>query len=150
MARWTSDWFNLWTAPLEWARTGAAVMETAVNAQAVIAARMPIIAGAMLSPWTAAPWTAEGRELGLMVSEKIDAVGRSAGSRSGKRLRAALNGQAAAMGRLGGGSWFGPADWFAMAERSTAIAAAMIALPGEMWQPFHTGAAANARRLGRR
>jgi hypothetical protein len=145
MARAASDWFGLWTAPWEMARTGAAIAETAINAQQVIAARMPMIAGAFANPWTA-----DHQELTRMVTEKVSATHRSADSRSAARLRSAMSAQAAAFGRLAGGGWFGPADWMAMAERNLAIAAAAVAIPGEMWRPFHAGAAANAKRLGRR
>lgn len=142
MARATSDWFSLWTAPWEMARTGMAMAETAVHAQQVIAARMPMIAEAFVSPLTA-----NHRELGRMVSEKVSASQTSVNSRSAKRLRSATNAQAAAFSKLAGGQWFGPADWMAMAERNLAIAAAAVALPGEMFKPFHAGAAANAKRL---
>lgn len=145
MARGTSDWFGLWMAPWEAARTSVAIAETAMNAQQVIAARLPMIAEAFANPWTA-----NHRELSRMVTEKISASHRSADSRSAARLRSAMGAQAAAFGRLAGGGWFGPADWMAMAERNLAIAAAAVAIPGEMLRPFHAGAAANAKRLGGR
>jgi hypothetical protein len=145
MPRATSDWFSLWTAPWEMARTGMAMAETAVHAQQVIATRLPMIAEAFASPLTA-----DHRELGLMVSEKVAASERSANSSSAKRLRSAANAQVAAFGRMATGQWLGPADWMAVAERNLAIAAAAVTLPGEMLRPFHSGVTANARRLKRR
>ncbi|MBA2935356.1 hypothetical protein HZF05_14815 [Sphingomonas sp. CGMCC 1.13654] len=141
MVHRTSDWLSLWTAPFELARTAVAFAETAAHSQSVIAARMPIIASAMASPWTA-----DGHELGLMVSEKVAAAGRSARSRSGARLRSALGGQTRALEA----PWIGPAAWFDIAERNVAIAAALVALPGEMLKPFHTTVTANAQRLKKR
>lgn len=145
MARVAADWFSLWTAPWEMARTGVAIAETAVNAQQVVAARLPMIGEAFASPLTA-----NHRELGRMVSEKVAATQSSANTPSAARLSKAMSGQAAAFGRLAGGAWFGPAEWMAVAERNLAIAASVVALPGEMWRPFHSGAAANAKRLNKR
>jgi hypothetical protein len=142
MVRATSDWFSLWTAPWEMVRTGMAMAETAVHAQQVIAARMPLIAEAFTSPLTA-----NHKELGRMVSEKVSASQRSVNSGSARRMRSATNAQVAALGRMAAGGWFGPMEWMAMAERNLAIAAAAVTLPGEMLSPFHSGAAANARRL---
>jgi hypothetical protein len=144
MADRTSDWFSLWTAPLELARTAMALGETAVHSQSVIAARMPTLFAAFQNPWAA-----DHRELALMVSEKVGAASRSArsASASAATLRRAMNGQAAALGRIGGGDLLTPIDWWGIAERNMTIAASLITLPGAMLKPFHAGVTANAKRL---
>jgi hypothetical protein len=145
MTRRTADWTSIWTAPLEFTRTAIAAGETAMHAQAVIAARTPTL-------WAAAwnPWTADYRELGLMVSEKVGAARRSARSASASQatMRRAMNGQAAALKQVSGGGFLTPFDWWAVAERNMTIAASLIMLPGEMLKPFHAGVTANAKRLG--
>lgn len=60
--------FNIWAAPWDWARTATAMAEVAWAAPAVIAARMPLIVAASISPCDA-----DTRELTRMVTEKADA-----------------------------------------------------------------------------
>jgi len=145
MTRRSTDWTHIWTAPLEFARTAIAAGETAMHAQAVIAARTPTL---LAAAWN--PWTADYREIGLMVSEKVGAARRSAHSASvsGATVRRAMDGQAAALGRISGGELLSPFDWWGIVERNIAIASSLIMLPGEMLKPFHTGVTANAKRLG--
>lgn len=146
MADRSADWLSLWTAPLEFARTAMAAGETAVHAQSVIAARMPTLWAAFQNPWTA-----DYREMSLMVSEKVGAATRSARSASASvaTVRRAMDGQAETLARIGGGALLSPFDWWGIAERNMAIAAAIIALPGEMLKPYHAGVTANAKRLGK-
>lgn len=145
MARHSLDRFGIWSAPFEFARTMTAAGETITRGQAVIAARMP---GLLTAIW--APWMADHRELSLMVSEKIGATRRSAQSASahGATLHRAMDGQTRALGRISERGFVTPFDWFEIAERNMAIAASLIALPGEMLKPFHAGVTANAKRLG--
>jgi hypothetical protein len=144
MHRRTDDWFALWTAPIEAARTAMAMGETAMQAQSVIAARLPVLFEAVQNPAKA-----DHRELALMVTEKIGAAKGSAqsASASARTLRSAMKGHAATLGRLGGGEFPTVEMIRETTEHNLAIAASLVALPGAMLRPFHAGVAANARRL---
>ncbi|WCM26754.1 hypothetical protein NDN01_22595 [Sphingomonas sp. QA11] len=141
-----SSVLDLWLWPLEAARTAVGVAETFSNAQAVIAKRTPKITSAMRDPLNA-----DSRELTRMVTEKVDAFGRS-----GKiltdgqgKIQAALSAQAKDLGRFAGGEIFGPADWMRIANRNVELWSAMVNLPGASLHPVRTRVSKNARRLKR-
>lgn len=133
---WTL-WFNLF-------QTTSNFWETASGTQAVLAARVPVLLTALYSPGTA-----DHRELALMVTEKVEAFGKSArrSTQNELALKKAWNATTGDLRRMAGGGVFGPMDWWRITERNMAIASALMTLPGEMLAPVHKGVTANARRL---
>lgn len=137
---------DLWLWPLQSMQTAFKLAETLSSANAVIAARTPMIAAAF-----ADPLNADTRELSRMVSEKSAAFGQSGRSLSaGQRtLHRAVTTNARDFGRLAGGDLLGPAIWWRMAERNLQFWSTFMALPGEALAPIHKRATGNARRLRR-
>lgn len=135
---------SLWTWPWELARANIALAETLIAAPAVVSARLPAIGEAIANPWTA-----DYRELSLMVTEKLDAFGLSHASvtSAGNKLKAVGEANARDLGRLSGGTPLWPADWLRIAERNLDLFATMTTLPGRAVRPIHRSATANARRL---
>ena len=142
----TANLMKLWSWPWEAAKAATHLMETAAATQSVLAERLPLLSEAVLSPLTA-----DRRELSLMVSEKVDAFGRSQRSvtKTGEVLLKAGEDNARDLGRIAGGGLLGPADWMRMFERNVALGAALVALPMQALAPVHKGVTANARRLRR-
>jgi hypothetical protein len=137
---------KLWFWPFEAAQTAVRLMETAVATQSVLAVRLPIISAAASNPFSA-----DHRELSLMVSEKVDAFGRSGRSvanASGVVQRAAAA-NARDFGRASGGSVLTPMDWLVIFERNILIATTLMSLPMQSLAPVHKGVTANAKRLRR-
>jgi hypothetical protein len=136
---------KLWFWPWEAAQMGARVVETMVATQTVLAARLPMISAAMANPLAA-----DHRELSLMVSEKIDAFGRSGRSvsKAGAAVQKAAQANARDLGRLGGGALL-PTDWLTLFERNMAMATTLMTLPMDALAPIHKGVTSNARRLRR-
>lgn len=143
----TADLASLWLWPWEAARTFAAAWETVASANSVIAARTPIMIDALHKPLDA-----DHHELGLMVSEKVDAFGRSANTvaKAGMSFQGLAEANARDFGRLSGGNWLSPADWWRIGERNMRLAAMSVTLPGRALAPVHKGATANAQRLRKR
>lgn len=134
----------LWEWPMIIARTQMAYADTMLTVPTVIGARLPMIAGAM-----ATPWNANGPELLGMVTEKVDAF-----NTAGRSARAAIStwqtaGEANVryLGNLSARGQFWPADYLALAEQNLAALAAMISLPGKAIAPIHSRVTANAKRL---
>lgn len=134
----------LWLWPWTVAQTQRALVETALGAQKVVAARLPIIAAA-----TKEPWSADYPELFRMVGEKSDAFGLSQRkvTAAARKIRFAGEANARDFGRLTGGTWLGPADWIAMAERNLAAWSALASLPGDALAPVHRRLVSNERRM---
>ncbi len=143
MARQT-DLFSLWIWPWELVRANLALAETMIAAPGVVAARLPTIGEAIANPWTA-----DHRELNLMVTEKVDAFGLSHASvtSAARKLKAVSEANARDLGRLSGGMPLWPADWIRIAERNLDLVATLASLPGRAVAPIHRTATANARRL---
>lgn len=139
-----ADMMKLWLWPLEAFQATARVMETSAASQSVIGARLPMISHAMSNPLSA-----NHSELSRMVTEKVEAFGRSQRvlAVAGQEIRRAGHANAAAFGRLAGGIVLGPADWMSMFERNLSLAATLMTLPTKAMAPIHRGATANARRL---
>lgn len=142
----TADVMRLWFWPWEASKMATHMMETAVATQAVLAKRLPLLSAAITNPWTA-----DYRELSLMVSEKVDAFGLSQRSitKAGGVMRKAVTGNASALSDAANGGLLGPAEWMQMFERTVAFGSAFVALPMEALAPVHKGVAANAKRLAR-
>jgi hypothetical protein len=136
---------KLWFWPWEAAQVATRIVETMVATQTVLAARLPMMSAAMANPLDA-----DYRELSLMVSEKVDAFGRSGRSvsKAGAAVQRAAQANARDFGRLGG-SGFLPTDWLPLFERNMVMAATLMTLPMEALAPIHKGVTANARRLRR-
>lgn len=136
----TAFWLWPWTL----AQTQRDLMETALGAQKVIAARMPTIVAAGQNPWAA-----DYPELFRMVGEKGEAFGLSQGkvSAAARIVKSAGEANARDFGKLAGGTLLGPADWMAMAERNLAAWAALASLPGDALAPVHRRVKGNVRRL---
>lgn len=139
--------FNIWAAPWDWARTATAMAEVAWAAPAVIAARMPLIVAASISPCDA-----DTRELTRMVTEKADAFRESSRvfSTSHRALGAALDANVRLASRLATGHVPGAADWFRHIDQSLAAFFMGMRGPGAMLRPVDGRVTANARRLRRR
>ncbi|MBU0557410.1 MAG: hypothetical protein KKD64_04380 [Alphaproteobacteria bacterium] len=133
--------FSLW---LDLFQTGVRAAETMVSTQNVLLARTPIL----LAAWQS-PFTADGKELSLMVSEKLDAFGKASQvhSRGTRRLRHASDANARDMRRLASGALLWPHEWMAIMERNVAAAVALMAMPGKMLVPYHSAVTANDKRL---
>lgn len=136
--------FNPFTIALDMMATGVKVAETMRNSGTVVEARMPLIWEAMVSPFTA-----NHGELSLMVSEKVGAFGKSAnlGARAGKSVLAGHDANMADFRRMFSGMPLGLQDWWQMGERSLAMTAQLMAMPGVVLAPIHRKARANARRF---
>ena len=136
----------LWFWPLRAARLGTDVAETMMGAQRVISARMPTISDAMRKPL--AP---DHAELGLMVSEKVEAFDRSGKSMvaAGGVICRAVVSNAKTLGGLAGGRMLWPNEWMRIAENNMAAAAALVTLPAAALAPIHREVVANDRRLSR-
>ncbi|WCT72612.1 hypothetical protein PQ455_13345 [Sphingomonas naphthae] len=136
----------LWSWPLQMAKLGSDMAETAVGAQRVVGARMPVIEAAMRNPFTA-----DHAELGLMVSEKVAAFGKSGRSVSaaGGKMGRAAKANAAAAGKMASGRILWPTDWLQLMETNLAAATAFAELPAAALHPIHSGVKANERRLKR-
>ena len=136
---------KLWFWPLEMAQIATRMTETAVATQSVLAVRLPMISQAAVDPFGA-----DHRELSLMVSEKIDAFGRSGRSvaKAGRAMRRAADANQRDLGRALWGGGLAPMVWVAMFERNLLIAASLLTLPMQALGPVHKGVTGNARRLG--
>ncbi|MCW2393594.1 MULTISPECIES: hypothetical protein [unclassified Sphingobium] len=137
----TANPFSMW---FDFAQTCIRATETMVSTHNVLLARTPIIMAAWQSPFTA-----DGRELSLMVTEKTDAFGKAARAqdRGARRLRQTGAANARDMQRLASGQPFWPHDWMRLMERNVATTVALMALPGKMLAPYHSAVTANDRRL---
>lgn len=146
MASLTENAFALLMWPVQAARLGSDLVETAAGAQRVIAARLPTIASAMRNPLTA-----DHGELRQMVTEKLGAFRSSSRSLSAANavVQRASSANAQALGRIAGGGLLWPSDWVRLAERNLAAVAAVAALPSETLAPYHAGVSANDKRLKR-
>ena len=141
----TANFFNPYTAMADLWQAGLKMNETLLHTHSVLNPRTPILWSAFLSPMTA-----DYRELQLMVTEKVDAFGRSAryGSRGAQAFKSAIDANTRDFGRLSAGTMLWRTDWLTIMERTMAAATALFALPGRVVAPVHTRVAANARRLG--
>lgn len=140
----TKDIADFWLWPWKAVQANVALAETLMSVPPVIAARLPMIATAMRDPLKA-----DTKELTQMVTEKAEAFGRSHQSISAaaRKIRAASDANARDLGRLMGGSLFGPADMIRMTERSLSAWAAFATLPAQALAPVHKRVSSNARRL---
>lgn len=136
---------TFWFWPWEAARIASRLVETAVATQTVLAARLPMISAAMANPFEA-----DHREMSLMLSEKVEAFGRSGRSvsKAGATVQRVANANARDLTRLGGGG-LSATDWMALFERNMAMATALMTLPMDALAPIHKGVTSNARRLRR-
>ena len=139
-----SDIMKLWFWPLEMAQLATHMMETAVATQSVLAVRLP-----MISQAAADPFGADHRELSLMVSEKIDAFGRSGRSvaKASGAMRRAAEANRRDLDRALWGGLLAQMAWIALFERNLLIAASLLTLPMQALAPVHKGVTGNARRL---
>jgi len=139
-----SDMMKLWFWPWEAARVATELLETAVATQSVLGARLPMISTAATNPLAA-----DHRELSLMMSEKVDAFGKSGRtvSRAAEVVQQAASANARDWGRAAAGTMLTPGDWIAMAERNLLIATTLMLLPAQALAPVRKGVKANARRL---
>ncbi len=136
--------FALWMWPLGAMRLANDLAETTAATQRVIAARLPIIASAFYSPLTA-----DHRELGRMIDEKVYAIGASGRSieTTGEAVQRASSNNARAFGQLASYRWIRSDRWLRLAEGNIAALAALVTLPGAMLAPFHEGVVSNDKRL---
>ena len=143
----TSDMAALWLWPWEAFRTMAATAEMLQDAQAVIGVRSPMILAALQNPWTA-----DHRELRLMVSEKSDAFGQSAHtlSKAASSVEDAARANARDFGLAASATGPDLMAWWRIGERNLRIAALFVGLSGAALAPISAGASANATRLKRR
>lgn len=142
----TSDLAALWLWPWEAFRTMAATAEMLQDAQAVIGVRSPMILAALQNPWTA-----DHRELRLMVSEKSDAFGKSARtlSNAASSLASAVRANARDLGTAASATVPDLMAWWRIGERNLRMAALFAGLSGAALAPISAGASANAKRLKR-
>ena len=139
-----SNVMKLWFWPLEAARAAADLLETTVATQSVVAARLPMISAAAIDPLAA-----DHRELSLMMSEKVEAFGKSGRtlSQAANVVQEAAGANARDWGRVATGTMLSPLDWMAMTERNLLIATTLMLLPAQALAPVRKGVTANARRL---
>jgi hypothetical protein len=137
---------QFWALPLQMAKLGNDMAETAMGAQRVIKARMPVIEAAMRNPLTA-----DHAELGLMVTEKVRAFRKSGRSVSaaGEVINRAAKANAKALEKMASGRLMWPSDWLHLMEGNVAAATAFAALPAAALAPIRRGVTANERRLKR-
>tara|TARA_R110000868_G_scaffold411785_1_gene710617 strand:- start:107306 stop:107749 length:444 start_codon:yes stop_codon:yes gene_type:complete len=135
----------LWTWPFQVMQANIALAETAMGIPTILAARLPMIGAAMFNPWTA-----NHRELTLMVSEKTKAFGQSHRhfERSANLFRSATEANARALGNASMAR-MGPAEMFSLAEKNLAAAASLINLPSNSIAPIHKRVSGNAKRLSK-
>jgi len=145
MAR-ANDLMTIWLWPLSLMRAHFDYLEMVLGAQAVVGARLPLIASALQSPLTA-----DYRELTRMVTEKSDAyrLSHAAFASAGRIIQAASEANARDLGALSGGTMLSAAQWQAMITRSLKAGAAFARLPGAALAPVHGRVRANAKRLRR-
>lgn len=147
-----SNWRRLMAAGLSMTGTGVRVMETLGAANAVIAARTPIIDAAMRSPLTG-----DHVELGRMVPEKVEAFSQAGSA----MVTAWWQAQSLWMGHmqhLGGMAMRGRApttgEMVALNNRVAGLTLdgieAAARLGSTALAPVHRKATANARRLKRK
>lgn len=147
-----TNWSRLAAAGASMTRTGMRLFETLGAANAVIAARMPIIDAAIRSPLTG-----DHAELALMVPEKVEAFSR-AGSAAVAAWWKAQSLWMGHMQHLGGMAMRGhPPTVADITDASIKMAAlamdnveAMARLGSTTLAPVHRKAVANARRLRRK
>ncbi len=147
-----SSWSRLMAAGLSMTGTGVRVMETLGAANAVIAARTPIINAAIRSPLTG-----DHVELGLMVPEKVEAFSH-AGSAMVTAWWQAQSLWIGHMQHLGGMALRGrtptPGEIVDLNNRMAGLTLDGIEAAARMGTtvlaPVHRKAAANARRLKRK
>jgi hypothetical protein len=142
-----TDMMKLWFWPWEAFQATTRLMETSVASQSVLGVRLPMISEAISDPLGA-----DHRELSRMVTEQVDAFGRSqrALAVAGEAMQRTGSANAAALGRLATGRVLGLADWMAMFERNVSLATTLMTLPMRAMAPVHKGVTANARRLRKR
>lgn len=147
MSSFFDDWPALASWPLAIARFQTDWFDTLANTNEVLSQRIPILAQSLVYPAST-----DLGELSRMVTEKVDALGRSglAGNTAATRIRRAAEANARALGHLSGGGWLSPLEWFTMFERNVDIAATLISLPTTILAPVRARVASNARRLKRR
>lgn len=118
--------------------------EICLNAHLVIGARLPIVASAL-----AIPERADVGELTRMVTEKIDAYGRSGNrfARSLLSVNGALVQQAYDVSLISSNGSFDITAWLPITHQALHICSMLSRLPGEILQPIRVRTAANARRL---
>ncbi|MBP7337836.1 hypothetical protein [Niveispirillum sp.] len=147
-----SNWRRLMVAGQSMTGTGVRVMETLGAANAVIAARTPIIDAAMRSPLTG-----DHVELGRMVPEKVEAFSQ-AGSAMVTAWWQAQSLWVAHMQHLGGMAMRGRAptagEMMALNSKVADLTLdgieAAVRLGSTALAPVHRKATANARRLKRK
>ncbi|KAK0346973.1 hypothetical protein [Sphingobium yanoikuyae] len=135
----------LWMWPVQMMQANIALAETAAGIPTILGARLPMIGSAMLNPWTA-----NHRELALMVSEKTKAFGLSQKhiQRSAQLVRSATEANARALGTFSMAR-MGAAEMFDLAEKNLAAAASLVNLPSSSIAPIHKQVSGNAKRLAK-
>lgn len=135
----------LWMWPLHMLQANIALAETAAGIPTILGARLPMIGAAMFNPWTA-----NHRELTLMVSEKTKAFGLSHKQfeRSAQLVRSATEANARAL-RTFSMARMWPAEVFDLAEKNLAAAASLVSLPSNSIAPIHKRVSGNAKRLAK-
>jgi hypothetical protein len=141
----TENMFALWTWPFQMATYATDLAETALSAQKVVAARMPMIAAAVQNPGGGGHG-----EMVRMVGEKMRAADLSRRSieRAHSTAQRAASSNARALGRIATGQFLWPSQWLQLVEANMAAAAAMVQLPSAALAPIRTRASSNVRRLG--
>jgi len=147
-----SAWTRLMRSGLSFNETGLRVVETLHAAGHVIVARTAIINAAILSPFTA-----DHRELSMMIPEKVEAFSQS-GLATVSAWRTAQSAYLGHMRHLGVMAMRGrpptTAELIDLGERVSALSLeateATACLGASMLAPLHRGVMANKRRLSKR
>jgi len=114
------------------------------EAQEVMAARMPTLWRAFLSPWQA-----DHAEIGLMWSEKTVAFGQSskAVQRAGRRVEIAAKTQQKSISKARAGQMVTFFDLWEIYERNITAMASLSLLSTAVLKPIQAKVSANAKRL---
>tara|TARA_B110001454_G_scaffold218985_2_gene248937 strand:+ start:1732 stop:2178 length:447 start_codon:yes stop_codon:yes gene_type:complete len=140
-----SNAYTLMMWPWTQARTNGEWLEMISDAQQVMAARMPTLWQAFLSPMQA-----DHKEIGLMWSEKSAAFGRSAHAvdRARRHLEIAGNQQRKIVDKAQSGRLVTIFDLLEATEQTLMAMATLALLPTEALKPVKSAVAANSKRLG--
>ncbi|MDQ4421015.1 hypothetical protein OOT33_11310 [Sphingobium sp. DEHP117] len=142
-----SNAYTLMMWPWTQARTSGDWLEMISDAQQVIAARMPTLWQAFLSPMQA-----DYREIGLMWSEKSAAFTQSAHvlDRARRHLEIASDQQRKIVDKAQTGTPVTFFDLLETTEKTLTAMATLALLPAEALQPVKSAVAANSKRLATR
>jgi hypothetical protein len=139
--------FNPWSWPIDAVRFWSDAADTAAGAQRVISLRWPTLMAAMLDPFSA-----DHREIGLMVSEKVSAFRASGRSMAdaGSTVNRAMKANTQAAQRIFRGEVLWPDDWMRLSEANLAAMTATMAAPALALAPIKRRVTSNDRRLRRK